>query len=428
MRHGPKKRLLIILGAGSSVEMGMPSVAQIDALMRTWSADWSTAVGEPDYLNDIWNRVDAYCLMGPRPSARKARKANFEWVLGEMVALRNWLVPAPHGNALSTIVGAPPVPPGMVFSSPGDYGPAMDINSHVVEMMTRLAIYMRNLSRALATTSDAFIRYSQLIGGLRDAFDVGIYNLNYDTVALNAWPGAFTGFGSDGKFKPDAVHNRTDWGFIYHLHGSVHHSLKPPFGNEILWQDDLAQTFDDGYAGRSSKDVSDGKSLPRTSLIAGGFKLDQLLADPFQSLYASLIRHVHTADAILLGGYGFGDPHVNESLSNRLSDTTRRPPVMVLDYSDIGPTSRSDPMECRGDAWEFQLCRTLNAASKDFREPGHYAPPDIYDLVPRKGFEVNAPQKIAIWHGGLTAAAERLDAVVPWLDATAGDDVLAGIL
>lgn len=34
-----KKKLLIILGAGSSIDCGMPSVSDIDTKMRIWSAE-----------------------------------------------------------------------------------------------------------------------------------------------------------------------------------------------------------------------------------------------------------------------------------------------------------------------------------------------------------------------------------------------------
>src|SRR5271166_1502417 len=100
---------------------------------------------------------------------------------------------------------------------------------------------------------------------------------------------------------------------------------------------------------------------------------------------------------------------------------------MILDYSDTRPDSKSDPMEFRVDAWASQMCNTLNAASTSFREPGHSSPPNIRTLVSRKGFEVNAPRRVAIWHSGFTAAAERLDAIVPWLDGSTNDHVLAGL-
>src|SRR3954463_5517053 len=93
----PKKKLLVILGAGSSVEMGMPSVSTIDSLMKTWSANWAKETPNPDYFETVWQRVDAYLSSGARSGAPSI---NFERVLGEMVALMNWVMPAPYGNAL----------------------------------------------------------------------------------------------------------------------------------------------------------------------------------------------------------------------------------------------------------------------------------------------------------------------------------------
>jgi hypothetical protein len=39
---------------------------------------------------------------------------------------------------------------------------------------------------------------------------VGIFNLNYDNIALTAMPGAYTGF-DDGRFDPRHVHARGDF-------------------------------------------------------------------------------------------------------------------------------------------------------------------------------------------------------------------------
>ena len=91
------------------------------------------------------------------------------------------------------------MPPGITFSSPSGYGPAVDINSNVVVVMKELAIHMRRLSHSMDETSSPFLDYRRLFEHLRHAFGVGIYNLNDDTVALNAWPDTYTGFGTDGE-------------------------------------------------------------------------------------------------------------------------------------------------------------------------------------------------------------------------------------
>jgi SIR2-like domain len=274
---------------------------------------------------------------------------------------------------------------------------------------------------ARVTAHGSFPQYKALLDRLRATFEVGVFNLNYDTALLTAWPEAFAGFGGSGRFDSQAIHRRTEWGFAYHLHGSVHHSLVHPFGDDVLWHEDLSGTFYDGHQGNATDRRSDNRSFPRTSLIAGGFKLDQLLVEPFQSFYAALIRRVYEADAILIGGYGFGDAHVNRALLNRMRQPGQRPPALILTYS-----RNIDPMAFRNDEWGRNLTISLYAPS-GYSEPGHASPPHVDELVARDGFEVSSIHKVAIWHGGFVEATRRMDTWVPWLDGTIDDSALAGL-
>jgi len=108
---------------------------------------------------------------------------------------------------------------------------------------------MRNLCQKLDLGGGATHQYTAVFEGLNREFDLGVYNLNYDTAALQAMPGAYTGFNDKGIFEPTAVHTRRGWGFLYHLHGSVHHSLEGTFGNEIRWKDNLLDGYLDGHEG-----------------------------------------------------------------------------------------------------------------------------------------------------------------------------------
>lgn len=133
---------------------------------------------------------------------------------------------------------------------------------------------MRELCKGGAVTRHCrFGEYETLFSGLRKRFDLGVFNLNYDNAALTALLGAFAGFDSNGWFSAAEVHERTTWDFVYHLHGSVHHKLEQPFGNRIDWFAELDGTFFDGHVGNSTDARSDNRAFPKTSLIAGGFKL-----------------------------------------------------------------------------------------------------------------------------------------------------------
>jgi hypothetical protein len=415
-----KKKLLVILGAGSSIARGMPSVQALDRHMGEWGRDWALSSGFPDYFDVLRREIETYCQSGPT-GARP--ELNFEKVLGEMVALSHWIEPAPWGDTLRQAACNGLPPPNLhfpnLFSGHEPYGATVMLMDQLKHLLVELAGYIRGLCRSLDPFSAAAGQYALLFDRLRDTFDVGVYNLNYDTAALAAWPNAYTGFGETGAFEPRAVHNRPEWGFVYHLHGSAHHSLDAEFGSQICWRQDLGEKFFDGHQGGAGDKRSEGRSFPKTTLIAGGFKLDQLLVEPFHSLHASLVRHAYAADAFLIGGYGFGDVHINRALQNRLLMPGAKAPVIVLDHAG----SRTDPMAFREDFWAYGLSATLGASGNYFVEPGHSSPSRPYELAASDAFEVSAAHRVALWYGGFAEAAARIESIVPWLDGQA-DEVL----
>jgi hypothetical protein len=464
-----KKKLLIILGAGSSNAVGLPSVKCLDQLMERWGAEWARLPGTTDHFRELRQSAETYYERG---SAGLRPALNFEKVLSDMVAMAHWMEPSPWGNTLrqAACCGTPPphmkfryhkeledevaeaalpskgfvcdeddvacessvevdsLADGEVAADQGElewrgkYGAQIELTAEYSFLLEKLAQHMRAKSQRLnLVNSPVNDKYKRLLGGLRESFDIGVYNLNYDTVALDALPAAYTGFGETGTFEPKLVHERREWDFVYHLHGSVHHSLNRRYGDEIVWRASLDSEFFDGLEGQWSEPRSNGIKIPRTTLVAGGFKLDQLLFEPFHSYHASLIRHVHAADAILIGGYGFGDAHINFALRNRLrltSDRLRvqeRPPVMVLTLAD--ETTR--PMRRRDDLWARELGVSLCTGTQGhfFLEPGNPSDPIPAELAMRGTFEIDAQHRVAVWYGGFTEAVQRLPNVIQWLDS-----------
>lgn len=419
-----KKKLLIILGAGSSVEQRVPSVRDIDEQMIGWARKWAIDTGYQDYFGKLWIAVSKYYSTGDR---RYRPGPDFEKVLGEMVALSHWMTPAPWGDSLRETACGGCAPPDLEFPvhpfvEYAPYNATIAIEDQKDTLLETLAKHMRAASLRIDPAAEAAKRYRRLVDGLRDAFDVGIYNLNYDTAAINAWPGAYTGFGASGRFEPQAVHRRAEWNFIYHLHGSVHHSLSHEHSGDIRWRNDLsdaAHFFDKPVTSAGDK-RSEGRAFSSGTLIAGGYKLDQLLIEPFHSFQAALIRHVYSADAILVGGYGFADVHINRTLQNRVGTSAGRVPVMVLDYAP----PKTDPMMFRHDPWAYALSSTLVAPGDFFRAFGSSSAPQPTELAAEKAFEISAQHKVAIWHAGFTSAATAIDRIGPWLSGEP-DDVLA---
>lgn len=213
-----KPKLLAILGAGSSIPCGMPSVGDINEQMKAWSQEWKPTTGlvgdaGTGVFNELWKIVEEYYQ-----SNHYGIGANYERVLGEMTALASWLTPSPFGNALRAAVqdGAPV----SAFALPPEGTEKNSYRNLIVEqqgfILGKLAEYMRECSRSLDTKSSPFAAYRNIFLRLREQFDLGIYNLNYDNVARSAWPEAFSGF-NRGVFEPKCIGLRNEWAFKQHL-------------------------------------------------------------------------------------------------------------------------------------------------------------------------------------------------------------------
>lgn len=411
--NSDKPKLLVILGAGSSIPCGMPSVGDIDCQMKDWSRKWKPTTGLSDdagtgVFNDLWEIVEGYYR-----SNHYGIGANYERVLGEMTALASWLTPSPFGDALRAAVqdGAPV----SAFAWPRDCTEPYFYRKLIMEqqafLLGKLADYIRERSKSVNAGSSEFAVYKELLRRLRDQFDLGIYNLNYDTVARRAWPEAFSGFSSNGFFDPLCVSLRKEWEFIYHLHGSVYHCISSPAHRpSLVWKDDLNGSFVDQQT--LAPDMAQQfRPIPLTTLIAGGFKLDQLLADPYQTFYSALVRHVHEADAILIAGYGFGDLHVNRVLRNRFerpANDAALPQVVVLEKSN--PTKLQTASLQSHDFWAYQLTHTL---STKFRTTKEHLDRQltVAEFIQRHEFETDLHGRVAIWHGGFIEALKSLDEI-----------------
>ena len=91
-----KKKLLVILGAGSSIPCDMPCVSDLDVRMEGWSDAWARERGFANHYRALKDAIKRYYsgVGPPKPTL------NFEKILGDMVSLSHWMTPAPFGDTL----------------------------------------------------------------------------------------------------------------------------------------------------------------------------------------------------------------------------------------------------------------------------------------------------------------------------------------
>ena len=393
----------------------MPSVSKIDEKMKDWGREWKPEPlvdMEGDVFNILWTTLTHYYGQN-----HYALHSNYERVLGEMTALASWMSSPPFGNSLiEAISGGEPVSALKWLHNSSDVHAGRKlILSQQAFLLGKLANYMRTCSRAFNPQSREFSNYKNFFQRLHEQFDFGIYNLNYDTVARTARPNAFYGFDRYGNFNPSVVYQRRKWGFLYHLHGSVHHCITNNF-NQIKWKDGLNGEFKDRLDPMPDM-AQDFRPVPLTTLIAGGFKPDQLLANPYQTFYSSLVRHAQEADAILIAGYGFGDLHVNRVLQNRFEgpdDERPFPQVIILEKSS--PNKLQTASIQSYDFWAWQLTHTLNTRFR-MSEAHVNREHTVQPFISSNEFETDTLNRVAIWHGGFQEAIPFVDKVTEWLSA-----------
>jgi hypothetical protein len=237
-----KKKLLVLLGAGSSVEQKVnrvrgfryiPSVAALDAAMKTWSQE----------LADEYNRASAGRAASLRPAVfrrifevleqydQKASKpvhqlgVNFERVLAELVALDAAIQAPPLGSPWFDQID----PSGAWLRREFAVAPGFlrgILADEFAMLVKRMAIVFRQCCARLNTRTPQFQGYTDLLRTLRRHFDVGVYSLNYDDVVLQASPGLYRGFNKRQEFDPRMVIARERWNFLYQLHGSADWTFK----------------------------------------------------------------------------------------------------------------------------------------------------------------------------------------------------------
>lgn len=405
-----KKKLLIIVGAGASVDFGLPSVTEIDSLFDTHAGRLFPLVSDrgSNLYRFCRDAIDAYYGATSRPALRK-------WVkFEEMLYQLNLLVPyledpvRAHGsNALL----APIIFPEILENGRRMHPNGNVMRSMVNELIDILVDHFIDTCEGLITNKAAEIyQLQEFLSALCEEFNIGIVTLNYDNVFTQACPEIYTGFDkSTGKFEPLSVMRREDWNFIYHLHGSVHFAMTG-VGNDmhgITWVEKPVKTQAHS-SGRNKQDSMEGVAYPTSTIIAGYGKTQQILRQPFRTFYAQVNRLAHEADSLLFLGYGFGDLHLNAVFSEARD---RRRPVAVIDFA----RDDQDPLSFRNDFWSYQLFKTLPGNAHQMSAPGHRAPVSVKELKETNEVEISLDcnYPLAVWYNGLLEACQHPEKIIP---------------
>ena len=222
-----KRKVLVIVGAGASVEFGMPSVSDVGELLTSAANQWFPLADDPSRNAYEWlaTTVKAYWATTTKPAL--AREPNFEHLLHAIFILSsaypNGLLTSPLGGLVTPIS----MPDVLSFGKN-----RQKIGKDVLRALASLCAdtiidAFRGNCRQLNTTAAAMLQeMSGFLAALSSEFDIAVVTLNYDDIIWQTLPGLDTGFGADGIFDEKLLLLRSGWACILHLHGSVHFDMK----------------------------------------------------------------------------------------------------------------------------------------------------------------------------------------------------------
>jgi hypothetical protein len=413
-----KRKLLVVVGAGASIEFGMPSVDRVAGILSTAAQEYYPL--HADGSTNLYKYLENAVTPIGEPN-RLSRIPNFEEILYSVFALAAAFQAGRFTSPLGAFVTAKPLPDvnWMEFQRK-TVGPEL-LRQFGHFLVDALLDSFRGSCRTVYTDKKAELAKLQaFFRALAKEFQISVVTLNYDDIIYRSAPGLETGFDESGRFVDERILLRKTWPCILHLHGSVHFNMRDDYSDflgfgglhDIHWQDNLDEQFNQNAAGRSSFSTIEGLDFPTSSIIAGYGKTTQILRRPFRTYYAEIDRLAATCDAVLFLGYGFSDIHLDLAFE-KFRDHRHRPAVVIDFAQDNAMTANGAEMSA-----EYQtvprvldLLRTLKHTMTWL---GHTFPNRVARLKAAKEFEIsnNPDTPLAIWYNGMLAACDNIEKVM----------------
>jgi hypothetical protein len=410
------KKLLIIVGAGASLDFGMPSVNEIDNLFKDWA---KVALPLKDDVNKslytwVKEKLDLYIQQNPKN--REGSIINFESLLFTIQNISgisrddHWLS---YNNRIRPFVELQDFPEIVRFGKTkiADTDDFHFLHSYLVDSL--LDHFREKCKTLTVDKSNELTQLTQFILSLKKSFDVGFVNLNYDNVILSALPDLNTGFDSiTNEFDRGELY-KSKWNFCYHLHGSVYFDMKGGDGidmHKIVWNKDLNSDFSQNSSGRSGNYTSEGMDHLNSAIIAGLDKTNQLVREPFGPYYMQLDRLIYESDSILFMGYGFSDLHLNRAFTFIRYDKTKKRKIVIIDFA----LKSVDGLGYRHDAWSYGVLTTLPFNGHEMGDSKSILPQPVAYFKRHKKLEKsrNSDYPLAVWYDGILEACNYANKII----------------
>jgi hypothetical protein len=296
-----KKKLLVLTGAGASVDFGMPNVNDVSKILSDATRDrfpllFDQSRGLFEYFED--QLAEHWRLRGRLSSIERP---TFEDVLLAIFETAGALDDKGFASPSTAFLSVRPFP-DLGF----DRSSRVAADDNVIRQFGAMAVdslldeFRRRCLNAERDRPAEFAALRGLVSALAEEFELSFATLNYDDVLYRCANQLETGFDRNGRFDNLGLFHRENWGVFLHLRGSVHFDFRDDnsrfggFGGleDVHWVEDLEVTSGQNAFGSGP---SAGKALakfPRSVLVAGFGKETQIQKQPFRTYFAEFDRLV----------------------------------------------------------------------------------------------------------------------------------------
>ena len=324
-----RKRALVILGAGASLEFGAPSTSDLTKQVRKklLCNKFMCDVGADQAYQRINDTLALY-LQGGHQAA-----VTFEHVYH----CAQEILSTTFGPTLGAVDQFKPI----LYPFIGRCAVLNEENA-LRNLVSHLPnILFSELSAACDQPKIDLTPLSKFVQCLRKDHVTRIYTTNYDDFVLQAVPDLYYGFNPDYSAEPkhfngEAFWNAADEDCVFHLHGSVHFGFPRPKDltddlSPLCWYEERAEALRYSVYNGSPERQMDGSQFIPSALITGFDKLARMQQTPQTHYYASLARDGMKADIIYVIGFGLADLHITARLAEARC-RRRVPPLLFVDY------------------------------------------------------------------------------------------------
>jgi SIR2-like domain len=289
-----KRKLIIVAGAGSSIDFGMLQVEEVNSFFLKSAQQYFLLANDHNknlygYIYDeVERQLSCNTMLGQR---RKPKFEDILYVIYTLAGLHSAQAP------LGAFIGIRRFPDVVYI------GQLKRVDEHMLSHLGQHLVdsLLDALRKQCQEPASHFAELKNLLAALAEEFDVALVTTNYDDLLYRAFPqGIETGFdlGNNGVFCQDRILRRATWPCILHLHGSVHFDMdhrRDDF-HAIHWREDLTRFHQNSF-GRNPQYSVEGNVFPTSSIIAGYGKTIQVQRFPFRTYYSELDRLVYGSDA-----------------------------------------------------------------------------------------------------------------------------------